>query len=199
MSVRSEELYRLLYNAHLFQRPKVMAGDAVRIQLTQEELALTVTDDHVILLEKTDDIEFSGTKRNYTFWFNKKAVKEMLTVLADEGYPEWVETVSFFQDFDQSTDSNSDIFKLIDLMRKEHGYVGKEHTLWALNRDRLRLLGLLKTPGPTVYPIDFNSTYSATLERQVVQFKVGPTIRGFVAPLLRGGLKDSEVADGLFD
>lgn len=200
LSLKSEELYRLLYNASLFAKQKSVFGDVIRIGLNYEDLTVTASDDHIILLDKTNDVTYTGNRATATYYFDKKTVKGMLAALGEEKYPEDVMVPKFFADggWTETKTVNYELFTLIEDMKKEHGYVGSSHVLWALNRDRLRLLGMLKTPGDTVYPIDFNETRSGTLERDVIQFKVGPTIRGFVAPLLRGELADTPVAEGLF-
>lgn len=193
----SDELGRLLYNATLFTKPKSVMGDAVRIEMNWDSIHITASDDHVIMMDKTDEVTAVKGRKYSKLHFSKKTLKEMLAALPEE--PEEIDAADFFSDYTETGDYNPDVLSIIDRMTKEYGVLGSHHEYaWALNRDRLRNLGLLKTPGDTVFPIDFNQSWSQVLERNVVQLKVGPTIKGFIAPLLRGGLTD-EVKKGLFE
>lgn len=201
LSLSASELNRALYNVLLFCREKTFFGSLVKVAITYEDLRFLTSDDHIILAEKIDDVTFIDGSRGSTYqYFDRTTIREMVKELAalDEDYQ--VPLPDFTKNWDEVVPEHEEVLTAAMDVLKEglSPEVLRASGPWALNRDRLRNLGLLKTPGDMTYPIDLLFTTSAVLDgRPVVHFKVGPTLRGAIAPLLRGGLPEHVVRDGL--
>lgn len=199
LSISPRELERCLYNSLLFCREKTFFGNVVRITSSYEDLRFLTSDDHIILSEKINDVTFiNGSRGSSTQYFDRKAVREMVDSLkgvADDEIllPDWTE------EFPQTPLDNPEVLGIAqEVLNEGISVKSRLSGAWALNRDRLRNLGLLKTPGSETYPIDLLYADSAALDgRPVVHFRVGPTVRGAIAPMLRGNLPEHVVRDGL--
>lgn len=186
MKVLTADLKRLLYNALLFSNKKATAEGVVVLTIAHGWLVATSTDDHVAFQDRIPIEE----ERTGTSYLPFDSVKPFLEELETSG-----ETHEFFLSGTNHDGVDESFWEMVFdyLSLKDFKNIStRQETVFALNPNRLRKFGLVKTVGKSEYPIDF--LYGVIQDRDVLAFKVGPTAHGVLAPLLR-----SVVADTLSD
>jgi len=180
--IQAEDLHRLLYNAILFSDKKSAVDGDILFVLTGNSLAVYATDDHVAI---TDVCVVEGGPGAAEFLVPLETAKELekglrgCTDLADPpAGRSWRDERDFW-------------YTVIDLVHgRQFSDFSYDEVTFAVNPDRMRKFSLIKTPGRTDYPLDFKFGWNDTLEREVLPFKIGPSVRGVLAPVLRGIIRE---------
>lgn len=199
MKIKAADLHRLLYNGCLFTDKKSATGGVAAFVLGGTRLAVMATDDHVAI---TDYITVEPQETELVFFLSLESMKRQEKDLRDRaGDLEIdVDTVSTrlgtatgcYVPFADPGDPG--LWNMVGQMLSLSDFGGvagdvaeSEGVLFALNPDRLRKFSLLK---PGDFPVDMRYGYDIAIERDVVAFRAGPTLRGVLAPLDRELLRE---------
>jgi hypothetical protein len=180
--VRTVELHRAAYNALQYSnKNSALKGDVIWIR-GAHGLRVVATDDYFILVDQVDALEYSGKPE--TRVMNLAGLKELEKLLRGDN-TEWMDLdlldLSEPNDVQWSTQSLLEADRLVFDSDK-----WKESTAtgFALAPDRLRRLALVK---PGEHPIDIKVFENDG--EQMLAFRIGPTVRGLIAPLNRDTLR----------
>lgn len=193
MKIQAKDLWRLMYNAQLFTDKKSATGGVAKFRQVigpSAGLAVFATDDHVAICDKApgENTEFGEFFLSLeTMKQLEKSLREIvgeMNLVIEDGEFRYI-GMDGAVPFADSGDP--DLWNMVGQMLSGFDFEytplgGDPLTVFALNPDRLRKFSLLK---PGDYPIDIKTGYDRVLERDLVAFKAGPTLRGVLAPLDR--------------
>lgn len=182
MKIPAKELHRLLYNAILFTDKKSATGGVAAFRFNEHGLGVMATDDHVAILDVAYVPRPAGAMVDIFLSLDRMKIleKEYRDLTAEVEFDP--ESVSFMGSPVDDTDLWLRVGKMLSLDDFQSTACEDMDAKFALNPDRLRKFSLLK---PGDYPIDMHYGYDNAIERDLVAFKAGPTLRGILAPLDR--------------
>lgn len=186
----------MAYDVILYCGKKSAAGPVVMWEMNCGGMFLTASDDYFII---SDSYGFLGEETmpgweelgqaGRTFWLSLDVMKalekdlrdwpaeEVIIDLDDGIHFGGVEYGTFEEVDEEAWDHARCILGMHDFIESDHGRV-----LFAVHPDRLRKLSLVK---PGDFPIDCRYGFNTRYGRDVIHFKIGPTVRGVFAPLDR--------------
>lgn len=166
MKIKAASLHRLVVNARIFQNVKSLGAE---FHANQQYLAM-FSSDPTTMITDTAQLEGEWDKPSKWFWSPEK-LKEFDLSLRD-----WVDETIVNLDYHpghQGDFQRDTYLNLLDPRFYHSG--GGEFVVWG---DRLRKLNLIKPAGE--YPIGFTKVLHTGLNRDMLTFRVGPTVRGIV-------------------
>lgn len=188
MLVTAEVLHRIVYNCRLYQVGK--NSSPATLSVSTSTLSGSVNDGH-IYLEDTEKLPELWSLTDWMVTIQSEPLKELeLELRSKEG------------DIEISRNASKDlVVDGVPYPVEEHYGALDEHqvlnsSLWgrlndrpfAAMGDRFRKFSLIKTPGE--FPMDFVQVWHSLLEREMLVFRAGPTVRGALAVLDREFLKE---------
>lgn len=168
MKIKAASLHRLVVNARIFQNVKSLGAE---FHANQQYLAM-FSSDPTTMITDTAQLEGEWDKPSKWFW-SPARLKELDTNLREWADDELVWLDKDIEDADQGDFQRDTYLNLLDPRFYHSG--GGEFVVWG---DRLRKLNLIKPAGE--YPIGFTKVLHTGLNRDMLTFRVGPTVRGIV-------------------
>lgn len=181
----------MVYNCRLFQVGK--SAPAARLSLQTNYWGASVNDGHLYLQDVEQFPSMSPSTESWMVSIESDVLKDLELELRSKDTP--VE-VGWNSAGDLMVDGIP--YKVTDLhehLLDHHGVLelmelsnlGRGRPFAAM-ADRFRKFSLIKTPGE--YPMDFKLVWHAGLQREMMLFAAGPTVRGALAVLDRKFLEE---------
>lgn len=182
-------LHRMAYNCRLYQVGKNSTPS--RLTLQTDLWGMSINDGHLYLQDTEVFHGMSPTTESWLISISAEVLKELeLELRSKEGNVEvgrngandlMVDGVAYeVEDFHGDLDCH-------DVLGKAN-WSNLRDRPFAVMGDRFRKFSLIKTPGE--FPMDFVQVWHSLLEREMLVFRAGPTVRGALAVLDREFLKE---------
>lgn len=170
MEVTAASLHRLVVNAKLLQSVNSVGAE---FHTSHNHLTMFSSDPTTLV---TDFASWVDNPTEVASWFWTPAKLKDLDLVLREIPDD--DIIDLAKDTTLPVDTVGDYqvetyLELLD--RNWYGQGPHEFTVWG---DRLRKLNLIKPSGE--YPVSFESVYHLRLGREMLAFRVGPTVRGIV-------------------
>lgn len=192
MKICSDILHRMTYNCRLYQIGKNSASATMKIETSS--FGMSINDGHLYL----QDVESFGelwTTQSWTCTLGADSLKDLeLELRNKEGDLEVDRDGEGNLLVDGIPYTVSDFYGDLDAVGVLDGmsWGALRDRPFAVMADRFRKFSLIKTPGE--YPMDFKLVWHNKLERELLAFQAGPTVRGALAMLDRKFLREDVAA-----
>lgn len=168
------DLWYAFKNASLFARPKTWNGGEVRLEVLDDELQVTASDDFVSV---TTIVYLLGEPWPLNNWFiGHKRIKELEKILRESTDA----TINLDLNAHEDVDSTEpEWWEEYDKVMQNAGKGSRKILTWSLNPERVALLNRLEPKGE--YPLNWLSTSHGG--EPFWAFRYGPKVLGMLVPL----------------
>lgn len=175
----SSDLYTIIWNALLFTDKKSQIGPVVEFTLNADQVVVRSADNYSGLVERRYLDSYVGLTES-TWYMQKEDLQEIAKKLRVEP-TEQVDLISLREQAVECPDAQA--WQQFDYLNR-HTLPQSEAIGFAVAHDRWKLLGRVRSGGD--YPIvvrlsQLQVSYDDSVD--IIQFRIGPDIRGYVAPL----------------
>lgn len=183
MRVNTESFIRLLQNTTLFTAPKTNVGQVVGLHFFTDSVVGFASDDNVIIEDRVEWEDGNPGPENFYQWYiTTKDAKALLKEIQDTGdiLPD-SETDLMALDIEFADCPNPDIWEAIPKITSQTDLRVTQATI-DIRPERLAKFSRLKADDD--YPLSTLVAHEPTLNKVVMAFRYGPSVRGVMSPIM---------------
>lgn len=183
MRVNTNSFIRLLQNTTLFTAPKTNVGQVVGLYLYTDSVVGFASDDNVIIEDRVEWEPDNADNPDGRWYLSTKDAKSLLKYLQDDSDHPTFDLLDIDGEVDVTLIDcpNPDIWEVIPRITSQIDLRSTQATI-DIRPERLAKFSRLKADDD--YPLSTLVAHEPTLNKAVMAFRYGPTVRGVMSPIM---------------